>query len=300
YVSNECVNACIYCGFNVNNTMQRVTLSREDVLREAEALYCQGFRHILLVSGEDRSKVPVQAFADIIRELSRSFAAVSIEVYPMEEDEYRLLADSGATGIALYQETYDRNLYKQLHRGPKADFDFRLASHDRAARAGFRDIGIGALLGLTDFRLDVACVAAHGAYLMKHFWKSQIAVSFPRLRHAAGDFTPPVTVTDKELAQVIFALRMVLPDADLVLSTREAPDFRNGMAGLGITRMSAGSKTNPGGYSISEGSLEQFEVADSRSPAAIAAMLEDKNIEPVWKDFDPSFLFDHASTPQKQ
>jgi 2-iminoacetate synthase len=298
YISNQCINACKYCGFSINNPMKRVTLSIDEVCREAEALYRQGFRHILLVTGEDPRTVGVSYLAEIALELSRTFAAVNIEVYPMETADYKTLAQSGVSGIALYQETYDRPVYGSLHRGPKADFDFRLATNERAAAAGFRELGIGALLGLSDFRLDMTCVAMHGAYLMKHFWKSQVAVSFPRLQHAAGSFKPTVTVTDRDLAQVIFALRMVLPDADLVLSTLENPDFRNGMAGLGITRMSAGSKTNPGGYTFSKSSLEQFEIADRRSPAEIAAMLEAKKLEPVWKDFDRSFLFDRTTHPQ--
>ena len=294
YISNECINACKYCGFNAANRIARITLTKEEVYREAEALHQQGFRHILLVSGEDRTKVSVSYLADIARTLAQSFAGISIEVYPMEEDEYRLLAKNGITGIAVYQETYDRDVYRTLHRGPKSDFDFRLATHERAGRAGFRELGIGALMGLHDFRVDLTCVALHAAYLMKNFWRAQIAVSFPRLRHAAGGFTPAVTVSDRELAQVIVALRMILPDADLVLSTRERSEFRDGMAGIGITRMSAGSKTNPGGYTFEESSLEQFEVADQRSPAQVADMLTKRNLEPVWKDFDRSFLFDRV------
>jgi 2-iminoacetate synthase len=214
----------------------------------------------------------------------------------MDTGDYKKLARSGVTGIAVYQETYDRKIYKTLHKGPKADFDYRLQTCERAGEAGFRELGIGALLGLTDFRTDMALVAMHANYLMKKFWKSQIAISFPRLRNAVGSFKPSTKVSDRQLAQVIFALRIVLPDADLILSTREAPAFRNGMAGIGITRMSAGSKTQPGGYVVSKDSLEQFEVADTRTPAQVAAMITDKGFEPVWKDFDSSFLF--AQDPQ--
>jgi 2-iminoacetate synthase len=138
----------------------------------------------------------------------------------------------------------------------------------------------------------MACVALHARYLMKRFWETQVAVSFPRLRFAAGGFRPPVSVSDRELAQAVFALRLVLPDVDLVLSTREKPEFRDGMAGVGITRISAGSKTNPGGYALVDNSLEQFQVADSRTPAEVASMLDSKGLEPVWKDFDPHFLND--------
>ena len=292
YVSNECVNACRYCGFNIHNKLARVTLSREDVFREAEAIHLQGFRHMLLVSGEAKSRVTLDYLCDIVHELSRTFAGISIEIYPMDTEEYHALAAAGVTGIAIYQETYDRAIYKTLHAGPKADFDYRLAAIERAGQAGLRDLGIGALMGLTDFRVDMICVALHAAYLMKQFWKSQISISFPRIRAAAGAYIPPYLVSDRELAQTVFALRMVLPDADLVLSTRERAAFRDGMAEVGITRMSAGSKTNPGGYSLDEDSLEQFQVADNRAPSEVSAMLESKDLEPVWKDFDRSFLFE--------
>jgi len=292
YVSNECVNACLYCGFNVHNKLARVTLTRDEVMREANAIHNFGFRHLLLVSGEAQKKVSRAYLEEIVHELTQLFAGISIEIYPMDSESYRSLARAGVTGIAIYQETYNRGIYKTLHKGPKADYDNRLAAIERAGQAGMRDLGIAALMGLTDFRVEMACVALHAAYLMKQFWKSQISISFPRIRAAAGSFTPPCLVTDKELAQTVFALRMVLPDADLVLSTREGPAFRDGMADVGITRMSAGSRTNPGGYSLEEDSLEQFQIADNRTPAEVSDMLAGKNLEPVWKDFDRSFLFE--------
>jgi 2-iminoacetate synthase len=294
YVSNECINACRYCGFNVNNQLERVTLTREQVLQEADAIHRQGFRHLLLVSGEAPGKVTTDYLVNIVKELAEKLAGISIEIYPMDTPDYQRLGVAGVTGIAIYQETYDRALYATLHKGPKADFDYRLGAIERAGQAGFRDLGIAALMGLTDFRLDMTCVALHASYLMKHYWKSQISISFPRIRAAAGAYMPPHLVSDRELAQIVFALRIVLSDADLVLSTRERPEFRDGMADVGITRMSAGSKTNPGGYSLDEDSLEQFAVADNRTPAEVSAMLESKNLEPVWKDFDRSFLFEKA------
>jgi 2-iminoacetate synthase len=290
YISNECVNACAYCGFNVHNATTRTTLGLDEILTEASVLHRQGFRHLLLVSGEHRGRVPVDFIAEVARQLREMFAGLSIEVYPMETAEYELLAASGITGIAVYQETYDRQRYAALHQGPKADFSYRLATPERAARSGLRELGIGALLGLSDHRMDLALVALHAAYLMKTCWQARISISFPRIRQAAGNFMPAETVTDRQLAQVIFALRLVLPDAELVISTREGQQFRDGMAGLGITRMSAGSRTNPGGYSVAEDALEQFSVDDRRSAAEVAAMLGRKGLEPVWKDFDRFFL----------
>ncbi len=291
YISNSCINACKYCGFNVNNKFPRVTLSLDQVLKEANEIFSHGIGHLLLVSGEDRKAVPVDYFEEIVKKLRDKFYAISIEVYPMDIEDYKKLALSGVSGITVYQETYNLDRYKELHKGPKADFFFRLETPERAAKAGFRELGIGALFGLSDFRLDLTMVALHARYLMKHYWKCQVAISFPRLRDAEGHFKPYEIVTDRQLAQVIFALRMVLNDVDIVLSTRENPSFRDGMIGLGVTKVSAGSKTNPGGYSICPDALKQFEIADERSPEEMAEIIERKGFEPVWKDFDKSFLF---------
>ncbi len=292
YVSNSCVNACKYCGFNVNNKFPRITLKMGEVLREADEIFSHGIGHILLVSGEDRRAVPVEYFEEVVKRLREKFYAVSIEVYPMDTKEYERLAKAGVSGIAVYQETYNFERYKELHKGPKADFFYRLETPERAARAGFRELGLGALFGLSDFRVDLTMVAIHARYLMKHYWKSQVAISFPRLREAEGHFRPYEIVSDRQLAQVIFALRMVLNDVEIVLSTRENPKFRDGMLGLGITRISAGSKTNPGGYSVHTDALKQFEIADDRSVEEIIGVIEGKGLEPVLKDFDKSFLFD--------
>lgn len=292
YISNECVNACVYCGFNVNNKIERHTLSLKQVEKEADILYQEGFRHILLVTGESEKHVPVEFLVEIAKKLSKKFASVSIEVYPMDQCDYEKLAGAGVCGIAVYQETYNEKLYSKLHRGPKANFEYRIHTPERAAKAGLRELGIGALLGLSDFKIELAITAIHAKYLMKKYWKSAVSISFPRLKEAAGHFEPLVLVSDKMLAQAIFALRIVLNDVGLVLSTRETESYRNGMVDLGITRMSAGSKTNPGGYSTCEQSLEQFHISDERTPEEISNMLIKKGLEPVWKDFDPAFYFE--------
>jgi 2-iminoacetate synthase len=290
YISNECVNNCQYCGFSLRNAIERRTLSQEEVVEETDFLYQQGFRHILLVSGESPAKVPVSYLKKLAQILREKFSGISIEIYPLDLEGYQTLADNGVSGIAIYQETFDREIYQQVHMGPKADFEARLKTPELACEAGFREVGIGVLLGLADYRLDLALLASQAHYLMKRWWRSQVAVSFPRLRDAEGCMKPSQEVTDRQLAQAIFALRMVLPDADLVLSTRESRKFRDGMVGLGITRMSAGSKTRPGGYVVDMHSLEQFEVADTRNVQEVVQMIESKGFEAVWKDFDQHFL----------
>ncbi len=291
YISNECSNSCRYCGFNIHNTITRITLTLEDTMREAEILYREGFRHILLVSGEHRGKLPVDALAEIGLRIHGKFSSVSIEVYPLKEEEYALMAASGVDGLTLYQETYDRDVYAAVHpAGPKRDFEWRLHAPDRAGRAGLRKLGVGSLLGLSSWRIDGFFTAVHARYLTETYWRSQIQVSFPRLRHAEGDFATPHPVSDRDLVHLICAMRLILPDAGLVLSTREPAALRDHLIPLGITMMSAGSRTEPGGYSNPEGAGKQFEIEDRRKPLEVAKSIMQHGFDPVWKDWDRSFI----------
>ncbi len=315
YLSNECINNCRYCGFSRDNPILRVTLSIEEVRREAEALLAQGFRNILLVSGEHPKFVSNQFLTDCVRALHAMTPSLSLEVGPMAEPDYRRLVEAGADGLVAYQETYNRAVYDQMHTaGPKRDFAWRLETPERAYAAGFRRLGIGALYGLADWRYEALCVAAHAQYLLRRCWKSSITISIPRLRPCAGEFQPLTHMTDREMAQLICALRLLFPDVGLVLSTREPAPLRDGLVPLGITLMSAGSHTEPGGYTgagtnklhqtqrgriIERGAsewaaapgnnghaTEQFYIADSRSPATVAERLRFLGYEPIWKDWD--------------
>jgi 2-iminoacetate synthase len=249
YLSNECVNNCAYCGFSRDNAILRVTLSIEEVLREARALSEQGFRNILLVAGEHPKFVSNHYLRDCVAALHAEIPSVSLEVGPMETDEYKPIVAAGADGLVVYQETYDRNIYDTMHTaGPKKNFDWRLETAERAYAAGFRRLGIGALFGLADWRYEAICVAAHADFLLRHCWKAQLTISLPRLRPCAGEFQPLTHMTDRELVQLVGAFRLMFPDAGLVLSTREPARLRDGLIPLGITLMSAGSHTEPGGY----------------------------------------------------
>lgn len=291
YISNECSNSCLYCGFNITNKIQRTTLSSEETEQEAAILFREGFRHILLVSGEHRRKLPVDALAEIALRIHGRFSSVAIEVYPMKEEEYAVMAASGVDGLTLYQETYDRDVYAAVHpAGPKRDFEWRLQTHDRGGRAGLRKLGVGSLLGLSDWRIDGFYTALHARYLTETYWRSHIQVSFPRLRHAEGDFATPHPVSDRDLAHLICAMRLILPDAGLLLSTREPAYLRDHLIPLGITMMSAGSRTEPGGYSNPEGAGKQFEIEDRRSPREVAESIIQRGFEPVWKDWDRVFI----------
>lgn len=314
YLSNECINNCVYCGFSRDNPILRVTLSVEEVVEEALALKAQGFRNVLLVSGEHPKFVDNGYLTSCIKAVAQHFPAVSLEIGPMEIPEYRTMTTAGAEGLVVYQETYDRNIYARMHTsGPKKDFDWRLETPERAYAAGFRRLGIGALYGLSDWRLEALSLAAHTFYLLKHCWKAQITLSFPRLRPCAGQFEPLSHMTDLELVQLICGFRMLFPDIGLVLSTRERESLRNGLIPLGITLLSAGSHTEPGGYTgagsknlhlTEKGKIKeltastmgtnqnkatsQFDIADERSPEVMADQIRRLGYEPVWKDWDQS------------
>jgi 2-iminoacetate synthase len=249
YLSNECINNCQYCGFSRDNPILRVTLTVDEVVREARALREQGFRNILLVAGEHPKFVSTTYLRECVAALHAEVPGVSLEIGPLETADYYPLVGAGADGLVVYQETYDRGIYAEMHTaGPKRDFDWRLETPERAYAAGFRRLGIGALYGLADWRYEAICVAAHADYLLRNCWKAQLTISLPRLRPCAGEFQPPAHMTDRDLAQLVCALRLMFPDIGLVLSTREPAKLRDGLIPLGITMMSAGSHTEPGGY----------------------------------------------------
>jgi 2-iminoacetate synthase len=292
YLSNECVNSCRYCGFAQDLDIARITLDMAGVKAEAERVHALGFRHLLLVAGEAPHTVDVTYLENIAHQLRALFDSLSIEVGTFDRAGYQRLVAAGIDGLTLYQETYQPDIYRGVHpAGPKHGYARRLRAIDDAGLAGFRTLGIGALLGLAPWRLDALALALHGRALTQRFWRSRIAVSFPRIRSHAGRRPPDHPVSDRELVQMICVLRLALPDAELVLSTREPARLRDHLMGIGITRMSAGSKTNPGGYGQEPGSGEQFAIEDGRTPAQLSQVLLDRGFEPVWKDFDGGFLF---------
>lgn len=291
YVSNVCINSCIYCGYNRNTEFERTRLSIDQAMADAEVIAEEGFRNLLLVSGEDRRFVTTDYLCKLAEKLRSRFSSLTIEIYPMSEAEYRTVFEAGIDGVAMYQETYDRDLYAKYHpAGPKRDYDLRLKSPDRFGSAGMRRIGLGVLLGLEDWRLETLALAEHAAYLIRTYWRGQISFSFPRLRPAfqvKSDW--PHLVSDRDLVQMMLALRLCFADAGIVLSTREKPEFRDHLIRLCVTSMSAGSKTNPGGYTGHTETTEQFEVADHRRPEEIARVIRACGKEAVWKDWDAAF-----------
>lgn len=286
YLSNECQNICTYCGFSMTNKIPRRTLTDKEILKEVAYLKSKGYDHILLVTGEANKTVGVDYIENALKLIRSQFSNITIEVQPLHQDEYEKLIDSGLFAVLVYQETYHREEYKKHHpKGKKSNFDFRLDTPDRLGKAGIHKIGLGALFGLEDWRADSFFTALHLKYLQKTYWKTKYSISFPRLRPHSGGLDPKVEMTDPDLVQLICAFRLLDEDVELSMSTRESEVFRNNIVNLGVTSISAESKTNPGGYAVAPESLEQFEISDERSTEDVTEMLKDQGLEVVWKDW---------------
>ena len=289
YLSNECVSVCTYCGFSAGNEIARRTLSVDEVVVEAKTLVEQGFRDILLVSGEHARIVSKDYLVDCVRAVAPIVPSISVEVQVWDTATYRRLVEAGCEGLVVYQETYDRDTYSAVHlKGKKRNYDWRLAAPDRGAESGMRKLAVAALLGLhEDWRFEALAVAAHARALVRRWWRCEVSVSLPRMRPAAGGFgpAPAAVVHDRDFVQLLCALRILLPDLGITLSTREAPAFRDALLPLGVTTMSAGSHTEPGGYAEPSDAEPQFEIADTRSPAEMAAVIRAAGYDPVWKDW---------------
>lgn len=289
YLSNLCANDCTYCGFSMSNHIKRKTLDLREIKRECLAIKALGFEHLLLVTGEHQSKVGMDYFRQHIPAIRRHFSSLMMEVQPLAQEEYAELKALGLDGVLVYQETYHPATYLHHHlRGQKQDFYWRLATPDRLARAGIDKIGLGALIGLSNsWRTDCYLLAEHLFYLQQTYWQSRYSISFPRLRPCAGGIKPASIMSEPQLMQLICALRLFAPDVELSLSTRESPFFRDRMLPVAINSVSAGSKTQPGGYADDvPPELEQFEPYDGRTPQQVAQAISDAGMQPVWKDWD--------------
>lgn len=286
YLSNECQNICTYCGFSMTNKIPRRTLTDAEILKEVAYIKSKGYDHILLVTGEANKTVGIDYFNNALQLIRSQFSNITIEVQPLLQDEYELLIENGLYAVLVYQETYHREEYKKHHpKGKKSNFDFRLDTPDRLGKSGIHKIGLGALFGLEDWRADSFFTALHLKYLQKTYWKTKYSISFPRLRPHSGGLEPKVEMTDPDLVQLICAFRLLDEDVELSMSTRESELFRNNIVNLGITSISAESKTNPGGYAVAPESLEQFEISDERPTEDITAMLKNQGLDVVWKDW---------------
>lgn len=288
YLSNYCNGGCVYCGIAADRRADRLVLNNQQLSKEIEELSASGIDEIVLLTGERMPEADVDYLENAIKLSSKKISSVNIEVFPMLENEYRILANAGCTGVTLYQETYDPIVYEKMHRwGDKRDFYNRLHAPERALKGGLRTIGLGALLGLANPVFDMLCLFNHANYILKNFWQSGISISFPRIKPQLGEFRANFPVNELMLSQYIFALRICLPTVPLLLSTRESETIRDGLAGLGVSKMSVASKTTVGGYSSNiEKSTEQFEISDNRDIKMFCSALRRKNLEAVFKNYD--------------
>lgn len=288
YLSNLCANDCTYCGFSMSNRIRRKTLDADEIERECEAIRAMGFEHLLLVTGEHQSKVGMDYFRRHLPAIRQQFSSLQMEVQPLTQEEYAELKVLGLDGVMVYQETYHEATYARHHlKGNKQDFFWRLETPDRLGRAGIDKIGLGALIGLSDsWRVDCYLLAEHLLWLQKRYWQSRYSISFPRLRPCAGGIEPASLMNERQLVQAICAFRLLAPEIELSLSTRESPQFRDRVIPIAINNVSAFSKTQPGGYADNHPELEQFAPHDSRRPAEVAKALAARGLQPVWKDWD--------------
>ena len=290
YLSNVCSNICTYCGFSANNRIPRKILNESEIQQELSALKALGIQHVLFVTGESNLRVGVPYLKRALELAREQFSSLSMEVQPMDQAAYEALMGSGLSSVLVYQETYHREAYARYHpKGFKRNFDYRLETPERLGQAGMKKIGLGVLYGLEDWRTDSFMLAAHLQFMERRYWRSRYSISFPRIRPHEGDFQPVSVVDDRDLVQLICAFRLLSSELELSLSTREEARFRDHVHKLGITSMSAGSKTNPGGYAVDPQTLEQFEISDERSPVQVAAHLQSVGYEAVWKDWDASY-----------
>lgn len=289
YLSNDCVNNCLYCGFARRHSIDRRTLSLNEVSRELDAIHSLGFRSVLLVASENPKLVSSGYMKSCVEIAAEKIPSVSIEIAPSKVSDYAEYVDAGCEGLTVFQETYSEKIYPTLHpAGPKANFEWRLSTPERGAQAGMRKLGLGALLGLNEWRFEILALALHAKFLSHNFWRTQVSVSLPRMRPAEGGFSPlsENIPNDRQIVQTVCALRMFLSRLSIVVSTRESAKLRDGLMGLGVTQMSAFSSTRPGGYAERAESGEQFQIDDSRSPEEFSRALKARGIDPVWKDFD--------------
>lgn len=288
YLSNECTNVCTYCGFSVGNKIERLTLDEQQMIREVQAVKALGFEHVLLVTGEASRSVGVPYFKRALEALRPHCAQISMEVQPLDQPEYEELMRHGLYAVLVYQETYHRERYREYHpKGKKANFDYRLETPERLGVAHAHKIGLGVLMGLEDWRVEAACLGLHLDWLERRYWRSRFSVSFPRLRPAEGAIEPRVVTSEQNVMQFVCALRLFNENVELSLSTRERPEFRDLIVPLGITTMSAQSRTEPGGYAMKSSALKQFEISDDRPAREIAGRLRALGLEAVWKDWEP-------------
>lgn len=286
YISNYCVNKCLYCSYNIENEITRKKLSLQEIEEEAKIIASSGLKHILILSGESRKHTSVEYIKDCVKILKKYFDSIGIEIYPLTTEEYEEVIEAGVDGLTIYQEVYDEDIYKKVHiAGPKKNYKFRLDAPERACKAGIRSANIGSLLGLNDWRKEAFITGVHGKYLQDKYSEVELSMSLPRIKEHIGEYNEILGVNDKDLVQIMLALRIFLPSLGLTISTRESENLRNNVIPLGVTKMSAGVSTEVGGHTLENKGNSQFEISDNRSVDEIRTVILSKGYQPIFKDW---------------
>ncbi|MDD6178106.1 MAG: 2-iminoacetate synthase ThiH [Succinivibrionaceae bacterium] len=292
YLSNLCSNNCSYCGFAVHNKFARRVLNAEETELECQAIQKMGYENILVVTGENQRRCGMDYFREMLPIVQKYSSYMSMEVQPMDTNEYAELKTLGVDAVMVYQETYDPECYKQNHlSGKKTDMRYRMETPERLGDAGIDKVGIGALLGLFDWKADTVALAMHLLYMRKHYWQTRMNLSFPRLRPAAGGFEPVSPVGDIDMIKVICAWRLFDHELEISISTRENALFRDAIVPIAITSISAQSSTAPGGYAVCrEDDLPQFIINDDRSVKEVTDALKHNGLEPIFREARSSII----------
>lgn len=291
YLTNLCSNKCAYCGFSVANKFKRVVLSLPEIEEELQAMNNLGYSNILLVSGENSHRAGMPYFREVLPVAKKYAQYLQMEVQPLDTDEYAELKTLGLDSVSVYQETFHPGCYKQVHLGgKKADMRYRMETPDRLGQAGIDKVGMGALLGLYDWKVDLCALAMHVLYMRDHYWKINLSISFPRLRPATGGYEPHSPVSDGKLVQIISAWRIFDSELDLTISTRESAEFRDLILPVGITAISAGSSTEPGGYAHKGKNLEQWAINDDRSVDEVVRAMEKSGFDAVFHNASTTYF----------
>lgn len=281
YTTNECVNHCLYCAFRQDNrALKRRTLTLEEIKEEVKIIEAAGHKRILLVAGEDPKSASIDYLEKTIKAIygvkygQGEIRRLNVNVAPLPVNAFRRLKKTGIGTYQLFQETYHYDTYKKVHPGgPKNDYFYRLTAMDRAMQSGISDVGIGALFGLYDYKFEVLALLFHARHLEEKFGSGPHTISVPRIEPALGAPLAkniPQPVSDNGFKKIVAILRLAVPYTGLILSTRETAKLRNELFGLGISQISAGSKTNPGGYRENQKNVSaQFSLADERTPAEV-------------------------------
>ncbi|NLK94887.1 MAG: 2-iminoacetate synthase ThiH [Clostridiales bacterium] len=288
YIANYCINRCAYCGYNHDNNIHRKKLTMEEIEKECKAVYNKGFRHIIYLTGESPKDTPVEYITQAAKIMKKYFSSITIEVYPMDVEDYKKVVEAGVDSLTIYQETYDEEIYRKVHLGgPKRNYRYRLDGLERGCIAGMRSVNLAPLLGLNKWKIEVYKMMLHGLYLRKKYPSVEVGFSFPRIRPCVGGYNDIFEVSDRDIVQAIIAMRNMFPNCTLNISTRERAEFRDKLIPLGVNKISAGSDTSIGGHTMKkdEAGEVQFDVSDSRDENEVRRDLRKLGYEPIFKDW---------------